>query len=595
MFFAVTMGSPDADSRARQALGIHSDALVSTNLAGPLQTRSFPGVDVWWDGASSHVFIDDDPDLGTWTLLAGYLAAGVRPSQATQESGGEFAIIRLNSRGSVTTLEVFADLAGSWPLYYGTSAHQAVISNDPHAVAAAQLWHRLDAQGAIELLSYGHTLGDRTTIRGVRRCPHGQILKGHSSHEAPPELAPEPGSSYAYSNAKEETGALAGAAFAALQRDVGRMPPITEGDRPVIMQVSGGLDSRLTAAVSAPFLRRTAVAVTLDLSDSHEVEIAAEVSQRLGLPHRIAGLAASAADVRSAWTLTGGQVSAFAATGNLVAYAAGGLPLDGPLLVVGGWPGDCLIGSYVPLSASMLSENRVEATLRRWAALRGRSPQDLGVAVGDAAAGRAIWSDAKQSLLTQLLHASGSTAAQKISHWAMFGRQPAFSYVSPARLTSHVLEATPLLGRGYLEVLMKLSAQQLVAKNFYRRLLVDHVAELTSVAYAATGRPIDADPLTPSVRWGVRDVVQAAPAGVERRLRRLGRLVRDSRRPLSTEETFWNSVKDLQSRERLRLDDVALEIKSTAAPTHTRGVILSLTWTSEYLQQVRSRVVQQRL
>jgi hypothetical protein len=164
----------------------------------------------------------------------------------------------------------------------------------------------------------------------------------------------------------------------------------------------------------------------------------------------------------------------------------------------------------------------------------------------------------------------------------MFSRQPAFSYVSPALLSSHVLAITPLLARPYLVELLKLTGDEIMGKNFYRRMLLEALPQLADIPYSTTGEPITNEVVRPRWKPTTRgELYQLFPDLLQwltRRLRPQGPY-----NPANAETEFWSAMFDREGAEGVvELDGLTIDARAVNH-LHVRSVSLALRWTRDYL------------
>lgn len=601
MFFAAIVGPEERLVRAREALDLHGERLVATGWSGLPAELEITGGLLAWDSAASHADLLRDPERGTLLLRAGYLASAdewdVDGRQSTERDDvwGEFAavIVRKLSDSRIE-LNAFSDPAGSWPIYHARRENTLVVSNDPHFIAIALGITELSAQGVYEVLAYHHSLGVETTINGVERLFPGDRFRAVASVSGIEDVTIESRSVYAYSSNGASDSEIEHKALAALRNGVSSIPPLNSGRfADATVQLSGGLDSRLTAAILADVFPERPDVVTLDLSNAAELEIAREVAERLGYPHRIAHLAdTNLATMRVGWLLTGGQVSPYAAAGNILSYETARRTDEGQVLLVGAWPGDCLIGSYIPLVPGMTSRILRGALVRDWAAKRGHRRTGTGEGVAGPAAKR-IARTARRRLRRRLLGSSGSTAAQTISYWAMFSRQPAFSYIAPAMLTSHVLPLTPVLARPYLEQLLRLSGRQIIGKNFYRAMIAHGFPSLAGIPNASTRQPVtDERAVVPWRPSSLNDLYARLPMWVQHVAHvTLGHLRKGSSAvDGSAEAQHWSTVLAEGSDSDVVTAGDLVIYAGPGSDIHLRAVARGLRWTKDYLDEGAARL-----
>jgi hypothetical protein len=586
VFFAVRLGDESGRERFDRALRHHGERLRETGWVGRLATRDFVGGVIAWDAESTHVHIAEGTDA--FVLYGGYHAGADAWDDAGRHeiespgAWGEFAAVVVRPGRNVT---VFADPAGSWPVYHASLDRSAVVvSNDALFAGVATACIRLDADAVFEMATYSHVLGAETSIEGVSRLLVGErlsVLQGASGAERRIERRP----AYAYRASKASPAELERRAVDALVAGAEALVPLRDSREHATVELSGGLDSRLTAGAIAAAFTPPPQMMTLDLSDGAELEIARDVAVAIGAEHRVQRLRDADADaLRRGWLLTGGQVATHAAAGNILVYEGARRAPEGAVLIVGAWPGDCLIGSYVPNRPFMTAPLLGRLSAASWGRRRGVD-WERGQVAGPRAAEAVRRS--RRRLVADLVRDHGLTAAQRISFWAMFVRQPAFSYCSPARLTSHVLEVTPVLARPYVEVLLSLDGRQIFGKNFYRSLIADEFPELATIPYAATGRPVTRDPIRPRLLpRSLGEAYELLPRWARRQVRTLfGAWRRPAAESLSAEAAHWVTVFDgLGAPQACELPGLTIRA-SGPEDLHVRGIALAARWTQEYLEE----------
>lgn len=603
MFLFAAVGSERRLDRVYRAAESHFRELSATRWVERLSTDRGPGTLVGWDAGSTHVDVFRNDDGTSFLVRGGYIAGADtwtdEGSHSTEhpETWGEFVAVGVRREPSgLCRISGITDPAGSWPLYYGQREGLIVISNDPHFVGLALGLVELSAQVAFELFSYAHSLGHETTISGVDRLlPGERVSVGLSDPlRGAPVLEVTGRRTYVYSKPVDTPRDTEKKALEALRSAVHSIPPLrSSGYESATLQLSGGLDSRLTVAVLAEEFSGRPDVVTLDLSDEFEIDVAAEVATRLGFPHRVVQLAETDVDtLRAGWLLTGGQVSPYAAAGNILSYETARAADNGRVALVGAWPGDCLIGSYVPLVPGMSSRLLARFVVADWAVKRGKRLSDLGGGMEGKRA-RAIRRRAVRRLRRAALAGSGSTPAQIISYWGMFMRQPTFSYVSPAMLTAHVLPVTPVLARPYVESLLRLNAAQISGKNFYRSMIVNGFPRLSDVPNASTRRPVTAEIMRASWRpESLEDLYMRMPKFVQTLAHyTIGRLRKTHRETGgSVEHVHWAKVLDAPEWPQVVHIGETRYVAYADSDPHVRAVALGLHWTEEYLKQGLSRI-----
>lgn len=591
MFLAISLHPDDTHQRVDDAAVWHTAKLSETGRFSTLASRRIAGGSVYWDAGSDHAALFERPDGAAFLVRGGYIAAddvwGPDGSHATDSNGtwGEFATVRVDESAQTSRVRVYADQAGSWPLYYGRRGANAVVSNDPQFVAVALGFDRLSTQGAYELLAYYHRIGDETTIAGVYGVPARSEARLSATSAGVQALDFAQRVTLSFPSPMSDDAAST-AAYRELVAGTRTIPPLAGDDAGIIFSVSGGLDSRLTLGAFAEASEARPEVLTLALSDDDEVGIARDVSTTLGFPHRVAVLGGlSIEDAKDGWLLTGGQVSVFAAADNLPSYDAASTAVASHITLVGAWPGDCLIGSYVPYNRLFVAPWAKRWALRDWTKKREALWDRRGV-VASGSALKATARRARKSIRRQLKGVGGATAAQSVSRWAMFERQQRFSYVSPAILSHNVLAVTPVLAPGYVEVLVGLTGRQIMSKNFYRRMIVEKLPALRDIPYANTQAVITEEQFLPD--WLPRhrslqfDMLPLFAQNLVRRLRPGNHTVYIG----ETDETaHWRrQFAEAGAEASVELDGITVDA-TELGDIHVISVGLALKWTREHLEE----------
>lgn len=296
----VSRGVPALRRRARQRVSHWAAAGVAPAHVGEREG-------VASDPSHGIVAVVDGEVLVGDRLVVGPEAAHVilrayrQDGSGLRAPSGQFAAAVWDTAASALVLVV--DRLGSRPLYLGHHNGLTLVASELKALLAAGLEPVLDLDGAAELVSYEHLLGDRTLLAGVRLLPPAS------------------------------TTVIAGGEVRMLDRGRYRLRPAAEADldasvrrfgslldRAVLrrrdadtgLALSGGLDSRCVAAIA---MRRwpECRAFTFGTAGSEELERAAAVARLTGLPHTITTLAEGyvARDAAETVWLTEGQIRCF--------------------------------------------------------------------------------------------------------------------------------------------------------------------------------------------------------------------------------------------------------------------------------------------
>lgn len=620
MFFGMIAG-PSLDPKRKQAIDSHLRQLEGTSfVCGAIAHKHIQDFHVFVDSDSPHFSSESLPRQAVTYFWGGYYlqhslkkGASTFPSDPFQDTGsGEFIALKLESSASkrvtkegersVRLASVWNGFSGSWPVYFGEHNGFCAASNDPLFVAVALRLSDLSERGVLEMLYFGHSINGReTTISGVRRLAANHFLRispsGTSSTYQLQELEREHRLEYKTSSASIPS---IKEVFRSLQTGVARLAPLFDGAGSTSIQLSAGLDSRLTAYLVSKRSIPNQTAITVKLEGIREVEVASQVANRLGIAHRTLQLKSSALDPQhsqeldtletESWLLTGGQVSLAAAMPNVEFMRE--VDTGTSSLIIGGWPGDCLIGSYVPNTGLVQLELMNAISIRRWSRGRLRPTESLGISCSSPAELVLFEKESVSKLSSLIRKLPGKTAAHKISFWSMFCRQPAFSYVAPSVLSSNHLQVTPLLWRPYIDHLLKLRALDLMGKSFYRKLIYRYLVELRDVPYDLKFETISTEQSSPGLVPKSREAfLFLVPEG----LLRLGAGIRkslsqylrrsDSAAPVMEEQAIltnrWHGRVTS-----VRFKESGMEITAAGTSVHAFGSLEAVRRTQDYLTAV---------
>ena len=591
IFIGISIHTQSQTPKIESATRYHFSNLQSTGEVGDLEKISFMGSSVFFDSKSRHISVTKNKSEDTSLIAGGYWSTHSvwnGDDCLLEDSGtwGEFLAIKATEHDKNAEFTIFNSTCGSWPLYFGRKNNHFSASNDPHYVAIALGYTALSQSACMQLLTFGHIVGDTSSIEGVKVLRPGQTLLVRTDEAGLLDMKLKERSVPKYDASQAPDINLTSKL---LVEDLAMSSIAKESFTDAVVQISGGLDSRLTAGVLSRVLPTNPPAQTLDLSDESEIGIAKKVAHELGYSHSVISLDNSSLQtLREGWMLTGGQVSPLAAAGNLVSFNAAREEIQKKTLTIfGGWPGDCLIGSYVPLTKIMTSKFTTRIGLAYWLSLREDYFLTHHVSIGNLFRRIQLRRRARKQLRKAVWNSSGETAAQKVSYWAMFWRQPSFSYVSPSVLTSGVLQITPLLSSRYINQLMHLRAQDLYDKNFYRAMITTSYPNLAVIPYAASGQPITEEQTVP--KWGgeFKSLLYFLSPGWVRSLYN-GISSKLSPPPSNTvENEWWTSILNQASTPRIVKFSNGEFRLSPNSSTHAQSVFLGLNWTQEYLNRAR--------
>ncbi len=191
---------------------------------------------------------------------------------------------------------VATDRMRSLGLLYARVGSRWIVADDVEAMRSRLPDWRLDASQAAVFAHFGYALGDGTLIDGVRACEAASVVALHDDGTSSSTLfaryrrnddlieSPE-------EFAEEFTRALDGALARLLE---------ASGSRPLVIPLSGGLDSRLLLARLRALGADRLTAFTYGKAGSRETAISRSVAESLGVPW--IGIECVVDEMRRLWT-----------------------------------------------------------------------------------------------------------------------------------------------------------------------------------------------------------------------------------------------------------------------------------------------------
>lgn len=215
--------------------------------------------------------------------------------------------------GDDAGVRMVADSMGFQHLYYTVPGSASVVLSSTALLAARATRAGLDdaAVGVQSLL--GWQLGQRTLFEGVRKLSPGAVADVGHDGLALRDPAPKSREPVERRTAVLRAAALLRTSLAAVLDEYPR----------AVLQLTGGMDSRLLLSAIPPSRRRGLRAMTLDVPGKGDVAIARSLAQRDGLEHDVRGLADVAqTSPAEAWTLCRAEATRLDAMADPVALAA---------------------------------------------------------------------------------------------------------------------------------------------------------------------------------------------------------------------------------------------------------------------------------
>ena len=584
MYFVAVVADPTRHQEIEHRITRHFGNLAETGFAGGPAFHRVGDVLLAFDATSPFAEFSHD-NLGF------KLSGGYRSEASDGEPTGSWVTATLAE--SKLTLET--DTYYPWPMYFGQQGKTLAAGNDVHAVAIALGLHELDDRAVVELAAMQFwILGRYTTVKGVDRVWPGERLVLPASaadltHRVTPERVEQIRDYPSLAESQSfDAEAQAKQTFESLVGAIGGMKIDSAN---TVVGLSGGLDSRLTNLAISRAGLTDVHCFTISLEDGRELEIAGEITKRLGFEHEALELPKDEdSAVRNGWLLTGGQAPLNAAAGNLTSYRMH-LQHRDPVRIVGAWPADLLIGAFVPSLADFTEPENLDLSIKWWLAQTTHRPDQYKLLKHSKFARKHLRT-VRKTILKQTQESQAPTAAQRISRWAFAHCAPTFTFISPARLASQVQEVAPVMSRDFVKNLFGLRGEDLVERGFYQRMIYDAGPELRDIEYHNTGRLLSPEymPL-PQISAPIRLMLKL-PLGVfifAKALQERRAAKHLTPAPPLVQDLHWDRIysehltKPLQLTDELTVDpasepDVRLRVKFASST-------LGCAWTREYLRE----------
>lgn len=209
-------------------------------------------------------------------------------------------------------IQMVADGMGFQHLYVAETSHGALMSNTALA-AARTISPPLDEAGVGVQSLLGWQLGTRTLFRGIEKLPPGAVARLAEGTLHVDARARRVDDTISLAEAVEEAAALLRTSLNAVLDD----------HPDAVLQLTGGMDSRLLLSAIPPARRRGLRAMTLDVPGKGDVAIAAQIAERYGIEHDVRGLTEVSSETPAdAWRLCRVEAGRLDAMSDPVALAA---------------------------------------------------------------------------------------------------------------------------------------------------------------------------------------------------------------------------------------------------------------------------------
>lgn len=385
-----------------------------------------------------------------------------------------FAAVRADHDG-VTTV---GDSMGFRPLFHSVlgAAGSAVLSSSALAAGSA-LRAELDpvAVGTQSLL--GWQLGQRTLYDGIVKLAPGAVARLDADGIDVRVAPTRPPEALRISEAVTRAASLLRRSLAALLDD----------HPDAVLQLTGGLDSRLLLSAIPERRRRDVHAMTLGVPGSGDVAIASEIAARYGMSHTVHGLAdLGGLTPEEAWETTRDAAERLDAMADPVALAALSIAERGfPQGVrISGLGGEVARGFYYMGRVKDRSYTAADASrLARW-----RMFVNEAVEPGLLTAGFATWARAEaEREVFEALRASGTEWFRATDALYLRHRMQRWAGATDTAVGEQRVVINPMLDAGFLDIASGLSPSDKAGSRFLAALQMELDPELGR-------RPLDGRP-----------------------------------------------------------------------------------------------------
>lgn len=338
----------------------------------PWRERTVEGARVWTTG---HPMVDGrllDGDAAARAALALHRDGG-----APDAWDGHFAAVVATPDGAVTA---FVDRVASFPLFWVDGDDGARLGDDARALAD-EAGLAIDPDQALSVAMAGYTTGLGCLFAGLRRLPPGGVLRIVAGRAVVRRY-------FAYDSwAAPADGALSDAAVIDTLDAVMARCAATLKDRPILVPLSAGLDSRAIVSGLKRHGHRDVRCFAYGRPNNFEATASRAIAEALGCPWRFVPSTAASAR-RYFESALREEYWAFAdlATGvpfeqDLAALRTlrdeGWVPDDA--VVINGQSGDFLCGAHIPktfapggaVDEAALTRAQLDKHYALWVALRG--------------------------------------------------------------------------------------------------------------------------------------------------------------------------------------------------------------------------------
>jgi hypothetical protein len=397
---------------------------------------------------------------------------------------GEFIAVVLDSRKGL--IHIVNDRFGSRPFFILQTEDAVYFSSNLcllHAMGGAR--PEIDAVGWMQIFAHGYTVHERTHCLNTQRIRNAStivISKNGIQKRQYWRLTYDP-------QYDLDPDAYAETVFTAFRRGVRKRARLKPSG---VLALSGGLDSRLVASGLSGLSNVSALTFidSTTCAQTDEVQAAALVASKLGIPHRVEALSVGhvSDSAKAIIKLNGGLIPLHhpAKTMSLI----NSLKQTHQTLLLGGGPGNNLSGGFVHDERYLnpVQKHSLVADYMVKNSLNGERTFDTLALLFNSDYLNAHYPAAEAAYRESFDEIEAVTAAQIISAWEMICGYPAFTSNSPIHADPNMMEASAHLDYAYCDLMLKLPEQWLLHQRFYQHMIYRCIPETRQVINANNGR-----------------------------------------------------------------------------------------------------------
>lgn len=413
-----------------------------------------------------------------------------------------------------TGVRMVADSMGFQHLYH-TAAGAPVLSSTALGAARVTRAGLDDAAVGVQSL-LGWQLGQRTLFEGVRKLGPGAVASAGEDGLTLTDPTPTAREPIDRRTAVLQAAALLRTSLAAVLDEYPQ----------AVLQLTGGMDSRLLLSAIPPSRRRGLRAMTLDVPGKGDVAIASSLAQRDGLEHDVRGLTdVAATSPAEAWALCRAEATRLDAMADPVALAAQRIAERAfeQGVRISGLGGETARGFYYTGRITERTHTRKDAErLALWRMFVNDAVEPGVLTAGFSSWARAAALDAVHAALV----AGGPQWLPATDELYLRHRMQRWAGATDTAVSDERVVINPMLDKGFLDLASRLRPRDKAGSLFLAELQMELDPELGRIPL--DGRPAPASYAHPSPWHPLRQSVDTATRFARKAAQRVRR---DNRAP----------------------------------------------------------------